>query len=372
MIAGGGIAALETLLALRATPRGAALDITLIAPGPHLVYRPLAVLEPFGAAPRRYRLAAICAEHGARLVADALAAVDGDARVARTAGGAAIPYDALVIAVGARPRPALPLARTLAAAEGVAAVAEIVRDLDAGRAGSVAFVAPPGAGWSLPLYELALLTARHVARRGRGDVALALVTAEDVPLATFAGAGSAAVARLLGEAGVETVTGAAVAGGDRGRLQLATGRAVAAELVVALPRLAGPALAGVPTDADGFVQADPYQRVPGLPDVYAVGDATTFPVKQGGLASQQADLVASLIARTAGPDPSTRPRLRAILLTGAEPLYLQATLADGRPVASSASRQCPWWPPHKVAARWLAPYLADREPLAAASGGALG
>lgn len=50
-----------------------------------------------------------------------------------------------------------------------------------------------------------------------------------------------------------------------------------------------------------------------------------------------------------------------ILSTGSEPLYLTATITGGESVASHASRHCMWWPPHKVAARHLAPYLADRE-----------
>src|SRR5690349_11760264 len=62
VIAGGGIAAVETLLALRAAPRGGELDVTVVSPGGQLEYRPLSVLEPFGPAPvRRYPLDRICA-----------------------------------------------------------------------------------------------------------------------------------------------------------------------------------------------------------------------------------------------------------------------------------------------------------------------
>ncbi|MGB2710971.1 MAG: hypothetical protein WBC33_05585, partial [Conexibacter sp.] len=142
------------------------------------------------------------------------------------------------------------------------------------------------------------------------------------------------------------------------------GRSLTVDAVLALPELSGPNLAGVPCDADGFVHVDEHGRVPGLDGVYAIGDATTFPIKQGGIAAQQADIAAALIARTVGVDvraPRTRPVLRAILLTGGEPLYLTATIAGGESVASHVSRHCMWWPPHKVAARHLAPYLADRE-----------
>jgi len=50
-----------------------------------------------------------------------------------------------------------------------------------------------------------------------------------------------------------------------------------------------------------------------------------------------------------------------VLFSGDGPLYLRATITGGESVVSSASRHCPWWPPHKVAARYLAPYLADRD-----------
>jgi sulfide:quinone oxidoreductase len=237
----------------------------------------------------------------------------------------------------------------------------------------VAFVVPPGSGWTLPLYELALLTARHVSRVGPGDVTLTLITPEDTPMAIFQGAGSAAVAKLLGRADVWPMTSAYVERHVGQRLEIAPGRrVVAADRVVALPALVGPAIDGLPSDPDGFVRADEYHRVPGGSGVYAIGDATTFPVKQGGIAAQHADLVASLIARTAGPEPTTRPRLRAILLTGEEPLYLQATITGGRSIASSASSHCPWWPPHKIAARHLAPYLADRAPVAPAQAASSG
>jgi sulfide:quinone oxidoreductase len=229
----------------------------------------------------------------------------------------------------------------------------------------LAFVVPPKAGWPLPLYELALKTAERARSMGSGDLELTIVTNEDVPLAAFRGAGSDAVAGLLAEAGIATLCSTYVTAFDGRTLTLAPGnRSLEADAVLALPELHGPDLPGVPCDPDGFVHADEHGRVPGLDDVYAVGDATTFPIKQGGIATQQADVVAALIARSAGIDarqPRARPLLRAILLTGREPLYLTATIAGGESISSRASTHCMWWPPHKVAARHLAPYLADRD-----------
>ena len=55
---------------------------------------------------------------------------------------------------------------------------------------------------------------------------------------------------------------------------------------------------------------------------------TTRPLRQGGLAAQQADVAAAdIAAQVAGCDVEVHPylpRLQGMLLTGAEPLYLRA------------------------------------------------
>ncbi len=262
-MAGGGVAAVETLLALRAAPRGGELEVTLLAPGAQLDYRPISVLEPFGGAPRRrYPLDRICAEHDATLVADALAAVDGERRVVTLAGGGELPYDALVVAVGARREPALPDALTYLARDDE--MQWIVRELEQRDVRTVAFAVPPESGWSLPLYELALLTAHHAAARGIGDIALTLVTHEPEPLAVVGGDASRAVGRLLGRADVHVVTGRRVVGWERRTVALdppdGEGPLVVDRLV-ALPRLRGPEIDGLPCDEHGFIEVDDHMRV---------------------------------------------------------------------------------------------------------------
>jgi sulfide:quinone oxidoreductase len=364
VIAGGGIAAVEAALALRALT-GTALELTMIAPDDRLHYRPLTVVEPFAArATRHYPLDEICRDLGVALRRDTLAGVDGAAREAITGAGERIGYDALIVAVGARAEAALPRAYTFFADANPESMHWIVREIEEGITRKVAFVLPPGGNWPLPLYELALMTAARARDMGIDDAELTLVTPEDEPLAIFRGAGSAATARLLREAGVEVLANTYAAGYDGRFLKVVPGdRRLRVERVITLPRLSGPAIDGLPSDPHGFVHADEHGRVPGLDGVYAIGDATTFPIKQGGIAGQQADVVAALVARAAGArlaEPSTRPLLRSVLFTGGAPLYLRATITGGESVISSASRECPWWPPHKIAARHLAPFLADR------------
>jgi len=365
VIAGGGIAGVEALLALRALT-GDALSVTLVSPAEQLNYRPFAVLEPFAShAIRRYDLGEICENLGATHHRDSLAAVDPVDYAIGTAGGKRIPYDALVLAPGARASGGLAHAHTWFADADPGSLQWIVAELEQGMTRRVAFVVPPGPTWPLPLYELALMTAARTREMGVRGVELTVVTPEDTPLGLFHGAGSAAVAERLSDAGIAFAGNAYAHDYDGRTLALTPGeRTLEAERVVALPVFSGPAIGGVPSDTDGFVHIDEHGRVPGLPDVYAIGDATTFAIKQGGMAAQQADAVATLIARSAGastPEPSTRPLLRAMLFTGDGPIYLRATITGGESVVSSASRHCPWWPPHKVAARYLAPYLADRD-----------
>jgi sulfide:quinone oxidoreductase len=122
-------------------------------------------------------------------------------------------------------------------------------------------------------------------------------------------------------------------------------------------------VAGLPRDANGFLPTDPSGRVQGLDDVFAAGDATSFPIKQGGIAAQQADAAAEAIAAAAGapiePQPF-RPVLRGLLLTGETPTFLRAELAGGTGDTSLATSELLWWPPGKIVGRYLAPFLAER------------
>jgi NADPH-dependent 2,4-dienoyl-CoA reductase/sulfur reductase-like enzyme len=110
--------------------------------------------------------------------------------------------------------------------------------------------------------------------------------------------------------------------GPHGRLlEGRDGRAVAEDRVVALPVLEGPALPGVPATDDGFVLVDGLGAVPGLADVYAIGDATRSPVKHLDAAHAEAGVVAAVLAARAGAyvppaPPAPAPALRAHLLAG--------------------------------------------------------
>jgi sulfide:quinone oxidoreductase len=361
LIVGGGVAALEALLALRdlAAERVSAL---LLTPEPDFVYRPMAIAEPFDRG-RVYRfdLAEIVADLGAELWIGELASVDAGRGIVRTGDGEEIAFDALLVACGARPVEWLPGALTFGGPSAALEMRRMLAGLDVGALRDVAFVLPGGAGWPLPLYELALMTAAWLAKEGNTDAVLTVVTAEGAPLEMFGPQASDAVSELLAEGGIHLLTNSYAGSLDERGLELVPNGRLAAERVVTLPRLAGPQITGLAQDGEGFIPIDERCRVSGETNVYAAGDATAFPVKQGGIAAQQADAAAADIALQAGagiePLPF-RPVLRGMLLTGGAPEFMRAELAGGHGDDFVASATPLWWPPGKIAGRHLAPYLA--------------
>jgi sulfide:quinone oxidoreductase len=358
VIAGGGVGALEGLLALQSHVRDR-VRISLVTATRHLTYRALSVAEPFGADPApRFDWEHITRDRGVRWIYDVVAGVRPEARELETRDGPAITYDALLLSLGAHPQPALPGAIPFAGPRDVIAVADAIDALAPGRRHAVAFVAAAGTAWTLPLYELALMTAAHGRERGL-DLAIELVTRESAPLGIFGAEASAAVARRLEDAGVQLRTGTFAQEVAEGKLWLELEGAIDVDLVIALPPLSGPHLAGLPDALDGFVPVDHFGRVRGVDRVWVVGDMTARPLKQGGLTAQQADVAAAdIAAQVVGADVEVRPykpKLQGLLLTGGDPVYLERR--PHAPPASEASDAFLWWPPHKVVGRHLGPYL---------------
>jgi sulfide:quinone oxidoreductase len=359
LIAGAGPAGLETALALREIAGGRAA-ITLLAPDDEFVYAASSVTEPFAKGlTRRYSLDGIAADLGIHRVVDGLASVDGERRCVATTAGMELSYDALVVATGAGAEPVLEHASVFWGPADAEAIHGLVQDVEDGYCTSVAFVVPPGTTWPLPLYELALLTAGR-AFDSNLEPQLHLVTTEPRPLGMFGTRPSESVARLLTNLGVTVRTGIDAATPAKGCVALRpTGAELRVQRVVALPRIVPRRIPGLPAAANGFVPVDAYGRVQGADGVYAVGDLTDRPTKQGGLATQQADAAAQAIAAAAGADltpaPFT-PVLRAVLLTDNGAIWMERDEGPGK-----VARHALWWPPTKIAGRWLAPYLAQRD-----------
>jgi sulfide:quinone oxidoreductase len=361
VIVGGGVAGLEALMALcdLAEER---VDLTLVAPVPEFTYRPLTVVEPFTYQPAERRaLEPVAAEFGATFVQEALVRVDAGAHVVHLADGSTLDYEALAVCVGGKPKAAYRNATTFDGSEKPVDIDELI---DAADGGCMAFVVPPGVTWPLPIYELALMADRRARHRAR-VVDCFVVTPEQAPLVMFGRPASDAVASLLKVRGIGVETSTYARESEPGNIILSPGNEpLNAASVVALPVIEGQQIAGLPTDDRGFIPIDHHARVRGVDDVYAAGDGASFPIKQGGIATQQADALAEHIAARAGapiePKPF-HPVLRGKLLTGEASLHMRHDPAGGAG-EGAASEDYLWWPPHKVSGRYIAAWLGQSMP----------
>jgi sulfide:quinone oxidoreductase len=372
LIAGGGFAAVEAALALKALA-GDRVQLALLSPEPLFRYRPAATRESFDVAPTRgYDLATIAADVGASYHQGRLESVASRKQWARTAAGARLQYDHLILATGTRPVARVSGAITFRDQRDVPKLRRLVGEIEAGTVRRVAFALPAGTVWPLPLYELALLSAKRARERGT-TLECTLVSPEEAPLEMFGPAASRVVGDVLEDGGVRFLRASVAAEvGRDGSLLLRGGASVDADRVVALPELRGRRITGVPANHSGFVPVDTLGQVEGLQNVYAAGDLTTFPIKQGGLAAQQADVVAQTLAEHLGaPVKQVRAPhvLRARLVGGDQPLFLRTEFDwSGHPTTATLERTGDERKAStaKVLGRYLVPYLETHEPLSEA------
>lgn len=147
LVAGGGVAALEAVLAVRELA-GDRVATTVLAPGPDYTERALAVREPFAYAPApRHDLATLVEAMGAVHVASSLTWVDPVLREVHTADGSTLGYDMLVLAVGARMHAAYPHASTIDDRLLDELLHGVVQDVEGGYVHRIAFVMPEHAAW---------------------------------------------------------------------------------------------------------------------------------------------------------------------------------------------------------------------------------
>jgi sulfide:quinone oxidoreductase len=368
LIAGGGVAGLEAAFALRELA-GDRVAVRLVSATDEFVYRPLSIGEPFSSSrAHHYTLAPLATAAGAELVRDAVARVEPEQRVVTTANGAQLPYDALLLGVGARLHQMYAHATTVDDARMDELLHGLVQDVEGGYVRRLAVVIPAPMPWPLPAYELALMASER-AWDMQTDLEITLLTPERTPLEIFGPEASRALADMLSGRRIEVVTSAYC---EIPRAQLVVvhpgGRSVAADRVVAFPQLQGPELSGLPGDGGGFVPVDEYGRVRGVDRVWAAGDATDYPIKQGGVAAQLAATAAESIAALAGVDVDVRPFspiLEGVLMTGGRPAYLRATPAGPHSAGESVFTElAPGAAPPKIATRYLGPHLAEAEPAA--------
>ena len=358
VILGGGVAGVEGLLALNDLAADRA-SLVLVSSQPELTFKPLAVEEPFsGDPPPRFELTPLLRQMGGRFIMARATRVRPDEHLVELDDGEDLRYDALLVTLGAKAVPPYEQATTLSASEPLP-VDELISQAARHDSRTLSIVAPPGSFWPLPAYELALMTAHRANDLGVYGLKVELLTPEERPLGIFGFTASTAVEDLLRTRGIELRCSTSLEQVDDDLVCHPGGAKLRSGAVISMPTLLGPELPGLPRDRSGFIPIDRHARVLGVEDVWAAGDGADFPVKQGGLAAEQADAAARDIAAMLGaavePEPF-EPVLRGQLLTGEDSLNIRKDL-HGIEGDSRASADPLWWPPGKVVGRYLRSFL---------------
>jgi len=308
LILGGGFGGLETAFDLRLLA-GDRAQITLVSDQDHFLFKPNSIYVPFGLDPGRLKvpLAKPTAKRGIELVRGRAREIDPDARRV-TVDGQGLDYDQLVIATGSGMRPSeIPglteHALTMWTPEEMLQLREgFERTLEAAKAGNrqrVLFLIPPNNKCAGPLYELVLMFETWLRRKGGRDAtSIAWATYEHGYIQAFGPRLHDLVTGEFERRGIEGHTDWAVDSVDSKGVEFHNGERLEHDLLVAFPPyVASTPFAGLEADDRGFLAAAlATRRVKDHPDIYAVGDAGDFPVKQAFLAFLQGDAVASQIA----------------------------------------------------------------------------
>ncbi|MBJ7353261.1 MAG: FAD-dependent oxidoreductase [Thermoleophilaceae bacterium] len=365
LIAGSGPGALEATLGLSRSPH---LDaaIALISPQIEFQYRPNMVMEPFGVqTTARYAVADVIRNPNVTQWKGTIERVDAAAGKAWSPEGDEFNFDALVVATGTETHAVVPApVVTFGTPGSLDRLKEIVQEIDDGSVRNVLFSAPPGPTWHLPLYEFALMCADRAERQSAQQIAIAIATPESDPLDVFGAENSLAVARMCAELGVAVHTNTTLESYDGTTAHLSDRSSYPVDRVFAMPRLTGRAPEGLPTNDAGFVHVDDNQLVIGTSNVYAVGDVTDFRIKQGGLASEQADSAISAIENRLGDREDTSPfsrEIEAMLLTADRRLAMRALIGDD--ASQSIAIEQPTGPVQKIFSRLLSERLREISPL---------
>ena len=233
----------------------------------------------------------------------------------------------------------------------------------AGEVRRVAFVVPAGRGVD-PSRLRAGADDGGLARRARHRRCGARRSSRPRTSRCICSAASAsdAVRALLDERGIAVHTGAYAAEAARGAPPRRRTGIIPADRVVALPRLQGPRIGGVPQTFEGFVPVDAHGRVD--------RDRGRLRRRRHHDLSRQAGRHrrAAGRGRRRGDRGRGRRRRDAARLSGrfsagcsspaAEPRYLRGELAAARARPRRRASEPLWWPPAKIVGRYLAPFLA--------------
>jgi len=316
VVLGGGFGGLEAAFNLRLLA-GERAKITLVSDSDHFLFKPNSIYVPFGMDPEKLKvpLARPAARKGIELVQARAHGIDPDARRVEL-DGRSLSYDFLVVATGAEMRaeeipglgeygisPWTPadMLRLRAGFQG------LLSNKGGGGAQRVLFVIPPNNKCAGPLYEIVFMLDTWLRRQGaRERTEIVWSTFESSYIQAFGPRLHEVAAGEFERRGIEAHTEWAVAKVEPGTVSYANGEQLGYDLLVAFPPyIASTPFPGLEADERGFLATElSSRRLVDHPEIYAVGDAGDFPVKQAFLAFLQADAAAShLAAELLGKEP---------------------------------------------------------------------
>lgn len=306
VIVGGGLAGIETALYLRSVLEDR-ISVTLISERDTFVYRPFLTYVAFGlpADQVQFDLRKIAEQHDFHLEIGRVDRVDPDGRRVRF-GSQSIAYDSLVLATGAstesEPLPGLRRSYTVWNTDEMMRLHDrlerSVEEASTKQPARVVFLVPPGASWTGPIYELAMMMSAWLTWKGVRDAFdVRLITSESRHVEALGEQVHVRLAESLAYQQIETET-------DRDARRVETGHvifdddgAVPFDILInaAVYMGAGPR-ENLATGDRGFYQTDhDSRRLVSTDHIYAVGDGSDYPVKQGFIALLQADAAAEHI-----------------------------------------------------------------------------
>ncbi len=321
LILGGGFGGLETAFYLRMKMPEAA-DITLVSDKDKFLYKPNTIYIPFGLDPEKLliSLGAPTRRKNIEFIQATAHEIDPENKVVRVSGSnhssQALSYDYLVIATGAGMRPTeIPglaeYANTIWTPNDMLQLRTQFNQLLTPSNGKgpqqVLFLVPPNNKCSGPLYEMAFMLDTWLQRHNaRNNVEIAWSTYESGFIQAFGPRLNELVTDEFSTRGIAGYLEHTVQKIEAGEVTYANGKCLPYDLLVSFPPyIASTPFPGLPSDERGFIHTEMATRqVVSHPDIYVVGDAGDFPVKQAFLAFLQSDAAAEHIAsRVLGTKP---------------------------------------------------------------------
>jgi len=308
VVLGGGFGGLEATFYLRHR-LGDRVALTLVSDRDYFLFKPNTIYVPFGEDPEDFKVSLLGAvkRKNIEFVQDKATAVDPHSRKVML-GGRDIGYDYLVVATGADMQPkeipglaehAITIWTPAEMLRLRQALQKLVEDVRAGAARKLLFLIPPNNRCSGPLYELCLMSDTWMRRQGvRERVDILWSTCEDSFIQAFGPRLDTVVGGEFDERGIHGFKGFVVTAVEAGIVKYQNGRTHEFDVLVAFPPyVAEQRYDALESDDRGFIKVDPdSRRVSGQSAIFAVGDATDFPIKQAFLALLQGDAAGEHIA----------------------------------------------------------------------------